>query len=106
MPVNVTDESFEKEVLKSDKPVIVDFWAEWCGPCRILGPRFEELSREMPDVKFCKFNVDENQETAGSFGIMSIPTLLIFRKGQLADRVIGALPKESLRKKIEQAVNG
>lgn len=99
--LHVTDENFEKEVLKSDQPVIVDFWAEWCGPCRILGPRFEELSKEMKQLKFVKLNVDENNDTAGRYGIRSIPTMLVFKKGEVAGNIIGALPKESLKKKIE-----
>ena len=88
MPIEVTDDSFDKEVLQSDKPVIVDFWAEWCGPCRMLGPRFEELSNEMKDIKFCKLNVDDNQETAAKFGIRSIPTMLMFKSGKLAGNII------------------
>ncbi len=103
--LQVTDANFESEVLKSDKPVIVDFWAEWCGPCRILGPRFEELSKEMKDIKFAKLNVDENQETSGNFGIRSIPTLLIFHKGEVVGNIIGALPKEMLKQKIEASLN-
>ncbi len=97
----VTDSNFETEVLKSDK-AIVDFWAEWCGPCRVLGPRFEELSNEMKDVKFFKVNVDNNQQTAQKFEIRSIPTLLMFKNGQMVGKVIGALPKDSLKQKIEQ----
>ncbi|MCM2324877.1 MAG: thioredoxin [Candidatus Woesearchaeota archaeon] len=98
---HVTDDNFESEVLKSEKPVIVDFWAEWCGPCRILGPRFEELSKEMTKVKFVKLNVDENQGTAAEYGIRSIPTLLIFKDGEVAGNIVGALPKEMLKAKIE-----
>ncbi len=99
--LKVTDETFENEVLKSDKPVIVDFWAEWCGPCRILGPRFEELSKEMSNIKFAKLNVDDNNETAGRYGIRSIPTMLIFKKGEVEGTIIGALPKDALKEKIE-----
>ena len=101
MPIEVNDDNFETEVLKSDK-AIVDFWAEWCGPCKVLGPRFEELSNEMTDVKFFKVNVDNNQQTAAKFEIRSIPTLLLFKKGELAGKIIGALPKDSLKQKIEQ----
>ena len=101
MPIEVNDSNFETEVLKSDK-AIVDFWAEWCGPCKVLGPRFEELSNEMTDVKFFKVNVDNNQQTAAKFEIRSIPTLLLFKKGELAGKIIGALPKDSLKQKIEQ----
>ncbi|MBT3720322.1 thioredoxin [archaeon] len=99
--LQITDESFEKEVLKEEKPVVVDFWAEWCGPCRMLGPRFEELSKEMTNVKFGKVNVDENQDTAGKFGIRSIPTMLVFKKGEVAGTIVGALPKDALKEKIE-----
>ena len=102
--LQVTDSSFEKEVLDSDKPIVIDFWAEWCGPCRILGPRIEELSKEMTKVKFAKLNVDENQETAAKFEIRSIPTLLIFNKGEIVGSIIGALPKEMLKQKIESAL--
>ena len=104
MPVEVNDANFKSEVLDSDKPVIVDFWAEWCGPCRVLGPRFKELSKEMTDIKFCKMDVDANQETAGKFGIRSIPTLLMFKKGEVVGNIIGALPKDSLKEKIEQTL--
>jgi len=100
MVQEVNDSNFEQEVIKADK-VIVDFWAEWCGPCRVLGPRFEELSKEMEDIKFVKLNVDENQTTAGKFGIRSIPTLLMFKKGEIAGNIIGALPKDALKEKIQ-----
>lgn len=101
---HVTDADFDKEVLKSDKPVIVDFWAEWCGPCRVLGPRFEELSKEMTDIKFVKLDVDSNQETAGKYGVRSIPTLLMFKKGEIAGNIVGALPKDSLQEKIQETL--
>ena len=102
--LQVTDATFKKEVLESEKPVIVDFWAEWCGPCRILGPRFEELSKEMTGVKFVKLNVDENMATSGSYSIRSIPTLLIFKKGEVAGNIIGAYPKEMIKQKIESSL--
>jgi thioredoxin 1 len=104
MPVEVNDSNFEAEVVKSDKPVIVDFWAEWCGPCKMLGPRFEELSNEMKDIKFCKLDVDNNQETAGKFGIRSIPTLLMFKGGEVVGNIVGALPKEMLQQKIQETL--
>ena len=104
MPTEVNDKNFESEVIKADKPVIVDFWAEWCGPCKVLGPRFEELSKEMTEVKFAKLNVEENQETAGKFQVMSIPTLIIFNGGEIVGKIVGALPKDALKEKIEQAL--
>lgn len=100
MPIELNNENFESEVIKSDKPVIVDFWAPWCGPCRMLGPRFEELSKEITDVKFCKVNVDENQDIAEKYQIMSIPTLIMFKNGQVSGKIIGAMSKDSLKEKI------
>ena len=97
----VNDSNFETEVLKESK-AIVDFWAEWCGPCHILSPRLEELSNEIKDVKFFKLNVDNNQQTAAKFQIRSIPTLLLFKNGQMVGQIIGALPKDTLKQKIEQ----
>jgi thioredoxin 1 len=101
MPHEIIDETFENDVIKSDKPVIVDFWAEWCGPCKMLGPRFEELSKEMTTVKFCKVNVDDNQGTAEKYQIRSIPTLLMFNKGKLVGSIVGALSKDALKEKIK-----
>ena len=83
---------------------IVDFWAAWCGPCRILGPRFEELSKEMKGIKFLKLDVDSNPETAQKYGVRSIPTLIMFSDGEVVGTVIGALPKDSLKEKIEAAL--
>ena len=100
----VNDDNFEQEVLKSDKPVIVDFWAEWCGPCRILGPRFEELSEEMDNVKFCKLDVDKNQQTSMRYNVRSIPTSLMFKDGEVAGNIIGAYPKDMIKQKIEETL--
>jgi thioredoxin 1 len=97
----VSDATFESEVLKAQTPVVVDFWAEWCGPCRAIAPVLEELATTMGEkVKIVKLNVDENQETAAKYGIMSIPTLMIFKDGKLADRQVG-LPANP-RQKLEQ----
>lgn len=99
----VSDQSFEDDVLKSGAPVVVDFWAEWCGPCRMVAPILDEMSGEMGDkVKIVKLNVDENPETASKYGIMSIPTLLLFKDGKIASRQVGAVPKA----KLVQWVNG
>jgi thioredoxin 1 len=99
----VTDATFEKDVLKASEPVVVDFWAEWCGPCRAITPALEEISKSLDGkVKIVKLNVDENPSTAAKYGIMSIPTLMLFKDGQLASRQIGAAPKQ----KLEQWITG
>jgi thioredoxin 1 len=102
----VSDADFESEVLKANGPVVVDFWAEWCGPCRMIGPVLEELSAGNLNgkVKIVKLNVDENPATAQKYGIMSIPTLMIFKNGELASRQIGAAPKQKLEQWITAAV--
>ncbi|MGL4727415.1 MAG: thioredoxin TrxA [Bosea sp. (in: a-proteobacteria)] len=101
----VTDASFEADVLKSSEPVVVDFWAEWCGPCRMIGPSLDQISDEMAGkVKIVKINVDENPATAAKFGIRSIPTLLIFKGGELASQKVGAASKGDLSKWISAAV--
>lgn len=94
---SVTDQSFETDVLKSSVPVLVDFWAEWCGPCRALGPKLEEIAGEMKDrVKVAKLNVDENPSMPAKYGVRGIPTLILFKDGREVDQIVGNLPKESI----------
>lgn len=100
MITTLTYQNFEQEVMHSDKPVLVDFWASWCGPCMMVSPLVDELSEEITDVKFCKVNVDEEQQLAMKFGIESIPTLLLFEGGKLKNQLIGAVPKAQLKKFI------
>lgn len=104
-PIEVTDDTFKKEVLESPIPVLVDFWAIWCGPCRLIAPIVEELAQEYDSkMKFAKLDVDVNQKTAMEFGIRSIPTLLIFKNGKVVASVIGAVPKPNLVSKIESVL--
>jgi thioredoxin 1 len=101
----VSDTTFESEVLKATGPVVVDFWAEWCGPCRMIAPALEEIAGSLgAKVKIVKLNVDENPQTAAKYGIQSIPTLMIFKDGQMASRQIGAAPKQKLEQWITTAV--
>jgi thioredoxin 1 len=99
----VSDATFESEVLKATQPVVVDFWAEWCGPCRMIAPALDEISGTLGEkVKIVKLNVDENPQTAAKYGIMSIPTLMLFKNGELSSRQVGAAPKQ----KLEQWITG
>jgi thioredoxin 1 len=104
-PVAVTDTDFEEKVLKSKTPVLVDFWAEWCAPCRMIAPMVEELATEYDGkVVFTKVDVDVSPETSIKYGIRSIPTLLVFKNGKPVDQVIGAVPKSVLKKRLESAI--
>jgi thioredoxin 1 len=100
----VTDNNFAAEVLESPQPVLVDFWAPWCGPCRIIAPHLEELNSEREDLTVVKLNVDDNPQTAAKYGIMSIPTLILFKNGEVAKQVVGALPKARLQQELEPAL--
>jgi thioredoxin 1 len=103
--VAVTDANFETEVLRGNVPVVVDFWAEWCGPCRLVEPALDELAAEYGGrIKVTKLNVDENPTTSAKFGVRSIPTIMFFKGGQLVDRVIGAASKADLKKRFEAAL--
>jgi thioredoxin 1 len=102
--IEVVDANFQVEVLESEKPVIVDFWAPWCGPCRVVSPILEEINNEREDIRVVKMNVDDNQETAVKYQILSIPTMILFKDGEVAHKVIGALPKARLVAEFEPAL--
>jgi thioredoxin 1 len=102
--IEVTDANFQAEVLESAEPVLVDFWAPWCGPCRIVAPHLEGLNNERQDLRVVKLNVDDNPQTAAKYQVMSIPTILLFKNGQVAHQIIGALPKNRLVQEIEPAL--
>ncbi|OPY11115.1 MAG: Thioredoxin-1 [Syntrophus sp. PtaU1.Bin005] len=103
--VHVSDANFEAEIIKSDKPALVDFWATWCGPCRAIGPLVEELAEAYKDkVKISKLNVDENPKTAADFGVRSIPTLMLFKEGKVMDTLVGVVSRERLEEFINQSL--
>jgi thioredoxin 1 len=98
---DVTDNNFQAEVLESETPVLVDFWAPWCGPCRVVGPVLEEIAAERDDLRIVKLNTDENPETAAAFQVLSIPTMILFKGGEPAKKIIGAYPKRKLEAELE-----
>ena len=104
-PIALTDDNFSQEVLESESPVLVDFWAAWCGPCRMVAPIVEELADEYEGrVKFVKLNTDENPMVAGKYGIRSIPTLLVFKDGETVGQIVGFRPKSDLQKRLEEVL--
>ena len=102
--IEVTDASFQAEVIESETPVLVDFWAPWCGPCRVVAPVLEEIAQERDNLRIVKLNVDENQQTAAKYQVLSIPTLILFKDGSEAKRIVGALPKRRLEAELEPAL--
>jgi len=103
--IHVTDDSFQKDVLDSQIPTFVDFWASWCGPCRMIGPVFEELSNEYAGkVKFAKINVDENPKTPSNYGVRGIPTLIMFKGGKAVDQIVGAVPKSQMDGAVKKVI--
>ena len=101
---DVTDSTFQAEVLDSETPVLVDFWAPWCGPCRVVHPILEEMANEREDIVIVSLNVDENQDTASNYDVLSIPTMILFKGGEVAQRIVGAMPKKRLEAELEPAL--
>ena len=101
---NVTDSNFQAEVIESDKPTLVDFWAPWCGPCRVVAPVLEEIATQRDDLRVVKMNVDDNQATAVNYGILAIPTMILFRDGAEAKRIQGAMPKKRIEAELQPAL--
>ena len=102
--IDVTDTNFQAEVLESETPVLVDFWAPWCGPCRMVAPVLEEINAEREDVRVVKLNTDDNQQTAVQYQVLAIPTMILFRNGQEAKRIQGAMPKKRIEAELEPAL--
>jgi len=102
---DVTDTNFQAEVIESDLPVLVDFWAPWCGPCRVIGPVLEEIAAERDDLRIVKLDVDANQQTAANYEVLSIPTMILFKNGQVAKKIIGAYPKKRLESELESELS-
>ena len=106
MPLKVTDTSFQKDVLEANRPVVVDFWAEWCGPCKMIAPALEELSNEVGEkLTIAKMNIDENPQVPMKYGVRGIPTLILFQNGQVAATKVGALPKTKIKEWIEASIS-
>jgi thioredoxin 1 len=101
---DVSDANFQAEVIESETPVLVDFWAPWCGPCRVVAPVLEEIAGEREDLRIVKLNVDDNQQTAAAFDVLSIPTMILFKNGQVAKKIVGAYPKRKLEAELEPAL--